>query len=282
MKKITSLLIMAGGASSRMKRSLETIQLSDSEKKVARNAHKSLIPLGVKQKPLLFHLISHAVEAGYSDIYLITSEENEAFQAEVGTKVKNNSYAGAQVHFAIQYIPKERQKPLGTADAVQQAMDQYPELLYQLFTICNGDNLYSSKAFQKLSQERTVPHALISYARSGLQFSDERIAQFAVMEMDSEGFLVQIIEKPEPDTVEQYCDASGEIRVSMNIFSFKGSELYPFIRNCPIHPSRDEKELPVAVMNLVQAHPKQLLCIPLSEHLPDLTSAADVKKFAHL
>ena len=72
------LIIMAAGASSRMKRSLETSELTPETKKIASSAHKSLIPLGFKQKPLLFHLIQNAVNAGFKEVYLITSPENEA------------------------------------------------------------------------------------------------------------------------------------------------------------------------------------------------------------
>ena len=61
---MNSLLIMAGGASSRMKKSLENSSLSSDQKEVAQRVHKSLIPLGKTQKPLLFHLISNAVAAG--------------------------------------------------------------------------------------------------------------------------------------------------------------------------------------------------------------------------
>ena len=67
------------------------------------------------------------------------------------------------------------------------------------------------------------------------------------MDIDSEDYLKNIIEKPDPEIVEKYRDGSGEIRVSMNIFSFEGSLLYPYLKNCPIHPERDEKELPEAV-----------------------------------
>ena len=47
---MNSLIIMAGGASSRMKRSLGKSKLSESKKKLAHSVHKSLIPLGIKQK----------------------------------------------------------------------------------------------------------------------------------------------------------------------------------------------------------------------------------------
>ena len=94
---MNSLIIMAGGVSSRMKRSLGKSKLSESKKKLAQSVHKSLIPLGIGQKPLIFHLISNAVASGYSDIYLITSPENQAFQEYIGKDKSHNTYAGAKV-----------------------------------------------------------------------------------------------------------------------------------------------------------------------------------------
>lgn len=274
-----SLLIMAGGASSRMKRSLSQSNLTQDEKNLAGKVHKSLIPLGKEKKPLLFYLISNAVAVGVTDIYLITSSENEPFQKLVGTSKINNSFAGAKVHFAIQYLKKGHIKPLGTADAVEQTLLQYPELIEQTFIICNGDNLYSKAAFKNLLKPRKVTNALISYARSGLRFKDERIEKFAVMDVDSLGYLKKIIEKPDPKTVEKYRDTTGEIRVSMNIFSFSGKQLNTYLKNCPIHPERKEKELPEAIRLLNIKEPNQIKCFGMKEHILDLTSAEDIGSF---
>ena len=279
---MNSLIIMAGGASSRMKRSLGKSKLSESKKKIAHSVHKSLIPLGKEQKPLIFHLISNAVAAGYSDIYLITSPENHAFQEYIGKDKSNNTYAGAQVHFVIQDTPEYRVKPLGTADAVEQALNQYPELQNQTFTICNGDNLYSCDAFKKLRKERKTPNALISYARSALNYSDERLVSFAVMDIDSQGYLKALVEKPNPETIEKYRDHTGEIRVSMNIFSFFGKQLYPYLKNCSIHPERNEKELPEAIRLLNEKEPNQIECFGVNENILDLTSADDIASFDQL
>jgi len=279
---MNSLIIMAGGASSRMKRSLGKSKLSESKKKIAHSVHKSLIPLGKEQKPLIFHLISNAVAAGYSDIYLITSPENQAFQKYIGKDKSHNTYAGAQVHFVIQDTPEYRVKPLGTADAVEQALNQYPELQNQTFTICNGDNLYSCDAFKKLRKERKTPNALISYARSALNYSDERLVSFAVMDIDSQGYLKALVEKPNPETIEKYRDHTGEIRVSMNIFSFVGKQLYPYLKNCPIHPERNEKELPEAIRLLNEKEPNQIECFGVNENILDLTSADDIASFDQL
>ena len=279
---MTSLIIMAGGASSRMKRSLGKSKLSESKKKLAHSVHKSLIPLGIEQKPLIFHLISNAVAAGYSNIYLITSPENHAFQEYIGKDKSNNPYAGGQVHFVIQDTPEDRVKPLGTADAVEQALNQYPELQNQTFTICNGDNLYSCDAFKQLRKERKTPNALISYARSALNYSDERLVSFAVMDIDSQGYLKALVEKPNPETIEKYRDHTGEIRVSMNIFSFVGKQLYPYLKNCPIHPERNEKELPEAIRLLNEKEPNQIECFGVNENILDLTSADDIASFDQL
>jgi len=139
--------------------------------------------------------------------------------------------------------------------------------------------LYSKEAFKILLDQRKAPHALISYARSGLQFSNERIQKFAVLDIDDEGFLNDIIEKPDSSTVEQYKDNTGEIFVSMNIFSFLGNALYPFLESCPIHPERKEKELPEALRRLTAKIPKQIQCFGRKEHLLDLTAAEDIQSF---
>lgn len=270
---------MVGGASSRMKRSLQTANLDEATRNAAQKLHKSLIPLGEDGKPLLFYLIRNAVQAGYKHVYLITSKENEGFKDVVGGQQSNNKYQGILVHFAIQEIPEGREKPLGTADALEQCMEQYPELKSKTFTVCNGDNLYAIGALEDLRKSRKAPSALISYSSEGLRFSDERIAKFALMDISSEGFLKGIIEKPEQNRVNDYRDSTGSLRVSMNIFSFLGSDIYPYLKNCPIHPERKEKELPVAVRNMVEDNSESVYCIPRSEYIPDLTSAEDIKLF---
>lgn len=274
-----SLVIMVGGASSRMKKSLATANLDESTKRAAQNLHKSLIPLGAAGKPLLYYLIKNASEAGYRHVYLITSVENQGFKDLVGNATRNNSYQGLSAHFAIQGIPEGRQKPFGTADALQQCMDQCPELKSNTFTVCNGDNLYSIGALRDLRKNRAAPNALVSYSGTGLGFSEERIAKFALMDISSDGLLRGIVEKPELEKLGEYRDSSGELRVSMNIFSFLGSTIYPYLENCPVNPERDEKELPEAVRNLVSQDPNSVFCFPRSEYIPDITSAEDIHLF---
>ena len=271
----TSLIIMVGGASSRMKRSLK----QRDDQVMDHIPHKSLIPVGKNGRPFLYYLVQNAADAGYTKLYLITSPENSAFQ---NLKDQGGFPDGMEVFLAIQSVPEGRSKPLGTADALQQCLDQYPELKQGTFTVCNGDNLYSVGALQDLRGDRKAPHALISYGSSGFDYTEERIAKFAVMDISEDGFLQQIVEKPNVEDVPKYKDASGQLRVSMNIFSFSGKEIYPYLKNCPIDAVRDEKELPKAVAVLVEKEPRSVLCIPRSEHIPDLTDANDIQLFKNL
>lgn len=275
-KENNSLVIMVGGASSRMKRSLES---GPHKGIMAGLPHKSLIPVGRRGRPFLYHLAENALKAGYGRLYLITGAGNTAFAELVA---QGGLPAGLKVHLAVQALAAGREKPLGTADALQQCLDQYPELLDRTFTVCNGDNLYSVGALAALTEPREVPHALISYAGSGLGFPDERIAKFALMDISPQGHLKGIVEKPLEGELSKFRDAQGELRVSMNIFSFQGRGIYPYLENCPIDPIRQEKELPKAVGLLVAKEPSALICIPRSEPLPDLTDARDIGLFENL
>ena len=270
---------MAGGASSRMKRSLQKADLKMEVLEAAKNRHKSLIPLDGKGRPLLHYLLRNAAKAGIKRVYIITSESNIAFHEFLELYKNNRDISDLTIEFAIQYIQEGREKPLGTADALEQCLDQYPELQNERLTVCNGDNLYSSSVMQLLRKERKTPNAIISYKGSGLGFDDERLSKFAVMDIDSEGFLKKIIEKPSRQEMNEYRGEEGELYISMNIFNFSGALIYPKLKRCPIHPERNEKELPDAVRMLVQDDLKSVMCIPYSEKIPDLTSANDIGTF---
>jgi len=241
--------------------------------------HKSLIPVGKKGRPFLYYLVEHALRAGYTRLYLICGEEHSAFLHLIES---GGLPPGMQVRIAVQKLAPGHEKPLGTADALQQCLDQYPELLEATFTVCNGDNLYSVGALSDLRAGRESPHALVAYAASGFEFPPGRIAKFALMDLSPEGYLKGIVEKPLEEDLPKYRDSNGELWVSMNIFSFLGSGIYPYLKNCPIDPVRGEKELPKAVGRLALEDPKAVGCIPRKEHIPDLTDAQDIALFENL
>ena len=274
-----NLVIMAGGASSRMKRSLADANLNKDLVQTALKVHKALIPLGKKKLPLLYYLLQHALQAGYQNIYLIVGEADTHFAQWHNDLSLDDPLRKLTFFWVYQKIPAGYLKPLGTADALYQALTQYPLLQKQSFTVCNGDNLYDVESLRQLLASRTAPHALMGYDRAGLRFDQERIAKFAVIKTDAENYLTDIIEKPALTEIDAYADTLGILRVSMNIFSFSGNEIYSYLKDCPLHPERQEKELPTAVRNSLAEDPQSIRMIPIKTHLPDLTQAEDIQAF---
>lgn len=267
--KCQNLVVLAAGMSSRMKQEIPKIKLHASDIKQASTLSKSLITIGKKGEVMLDFLLINAQKAGFKNIYLITGKDNSHFKTHL-----NNKDFSFNLHFAIQQIPSNRLKPLGTADAVYQLLTQYPNLKEDNFVVCNSDNLYSVKAFKALHL-CDESQALISYNRDTLKFSAERISKFAIISVKN-NYVNAIVEKPDLNQLEKFKDNEGKIRVSMNIFKLSGKLIYHYIKNCPLHPVRQEKELPVAISNYLKDSPLNFKSIPLSEHVPDLTSKKDI------
>lgn len=270
-----NLIILAGGASSRMKKQVSLDNLSDEEIAQANERSKGLIGVGPNGRPLLDYLLLNAKKAGYKNIYIIIGEQGDLFKEFYGSENKNNDFHGLTISFATQYIPEGRVKPFGTADALFQAVEQYPELNSQEYSVCNSDNLYSAEALYALRETKSL-NAFISYNRDALEFPSERISRFAIAKLNENNCLLDILEKPTADVLESYKDAEGILRVSMNAFKFNGAILYPYLKNCPVNPERDEKELPTVLLNAIKEHPDTALGIPFSEHVPDLTAKEDI------
>ena len=277
MKENLSLVILAGGASTRMKKQLHSsVLISKDENSQANNRSKALISIDKNNRPILDYLLYNAKKAGYTTIYIITGEDNFLFKSFYGNENQGNVFNGLSINYAIQYIQKDRDKPFGTADALYQAMTQYPILKTVSFTVCNSDNLYSIDAFEFLRNTDSYPNALISYDRDYLQFSMDRISRFALLSIDENNYLKSIIEKPELDVFSSFKDSQGKLRVSMNIFRFNGEFLFSYLENCPINKTRNEKELPTTLLNMINDSPNSTITIPLAEHVPDLTSKEDI------
>lgn len=265
-----SIIIMAAGASSRMKKPINNSKLSNAQIEAANSKSKVLIEFGREKKPFISYLISNIIQAGFKKIYIVTSEKADFFRNNFKIESKE-----VIINFSIQYISKARVKPLGTADAVLQTLDQFPLLKSISFCVCNGDNLYSAQSLFKIRKSKAI-NAFIAYDRDGLNFSKDRISSFAIVKMDNNNFLIDIIEKPELEIINKSLDKTGKIRVSMNLFKFNGNQSFKFFKNCPINDSRNEKEIPDVLKNMISEDSKSVLGIPISDSVLDLTSKTDI------
>ncbi len=271
------LVIMAGGMSSRMKRAAADSSVQAADAVQADSKDKGMIGVGSSNRPLLDYLLYNARAAGYKRIIIVTGMDNSAMKALYGPAEADNPFHGLSISYVIQPIPEGRSKPYGTADAIYRAMVAYPELQTNAFTCCNSDNLYTTEAL-RLLRETQAPHAWINYDRAGLDFPVEKIGGFALTVTDADGYLEGMVEKPDASQIEIYADASGSIRVSMNVFKLTGLIAFPYIRDCPLSKERQEKELPAVVLTIGAKYPRSVLGIPLNEHVPDLTEKSDIAR----
>lgn len=273
-----TLVILAGGMSSRMKKSSGGEAVSEEKAKEADSKSKGLIGLGEDNRPIMDYLLYNAKQAGIKNVVILTSpKNNQMFRELYGEKDENNDFHGLNISYTTQYIPEDREKPLGTADALYQAIDQKEDLKAKQFLVCNSDNLYSPEAMKLLINDKH-PNAWVDYDRNGFDFPQEKIEAFSVTATDEDGYLQDIIEKPQKKDVTKYADEDGKIRVNMNLFKFEGKMIFPYVRDCPIDPNRNEKELPTAILNMVEDNPRSMIGIPHSEHVPDLTRKEDIVK----
>lgn len=266
-----SLIILAAGLSSRMKKSVSSKNLSKRSIEQANSRDKGLIGIDKNGRPLIHYLLINAKIAGFKVIYLVIGQNSDSFKSYFD----ENKYDGLDIEFAVQYLEKNKLKPSGTADALFQAITQFPILKSSNFCVCNSDNLYSSKALRSI-RSTSFSNAFISYDKSFLNFSSAKVSSFSILKLNKNGYLVNILEKPTTKDFDLFKDNGGKIRVSMNLFKFNGSVFYDYLKNCPFDVLRNEKELPTAVLNLAKDQPSSVYGIPFEEHVPDLTSKDDI------
>ena len=167
-------LILSGGAGTRLR-------------PITHTSAKQLVP--VANKPILFYGIEDMVEAGITDIGIITGDTGPEIREAVG----DGSRWGAKVT----YIPQDA--PLGLAHCVLIARDFLGD---DDFVMYLGDNLlrqgiaefverFEEDRHQSAAPGSTIPSAQILLAR----VSDPQ--RFGVAEIGPDGEVLHLVEKPE-------------------------------------------------------------------------------------
>ena len=236
---------------------------------------KAMLTVGNGPRPFLDYLLFNAEKSGHTQVAIVVGEGDNSIRQYYEEDGGAKQFRNLAICYLVQEIPIGRVKPLGTADALLQALRALRHWRGKRFTVCNADNLYSVAALTLLLNDQH-DNAMIDYDRAALEFSEERIAQFAVTVKSKNGYLSDIIEKPSSGEVGGAQDEHGRIGVSMNIWRFKYEHILPFLESLPVHPVRQEKELPVAVKAMIAAHPLSVFAIPLAEHVIDLTTQSDI------
>jgi glucose-1-phosphate thymidylyltransferase len=158
-------LIPAGGAGTRLRPLTYT-------------GTKQLVP--VANRPVLFYVVDNLVDAGVTDIGVIISPETGR---EIRAALGDGSAFGARFTF----IPQDR--PAGLAHAVSTAR---PFLGESDFAMYLGDNLIGTKIAEPvaafLARPDLAAHVMLKTVPNP--------SSFGVAEVDAEGRVVRLIEKP--------------------------------------------------------------------------------------
>ncbi len=170
-------LILSGGAGTRLR-------------PITHTSAKQLVP--VANKPILFYGIEDMVEAGITDIGIITGETGP----EVMDAVGDGSAFGARVT----YIPQE--EPLGLAHCVRIARDFLGE---DDFVMYLGDNMLQQgladfvAAFEEDRERANTPtlHEELQQPAAQILLCPVPDPQrFGVAAVDEDGRVVRLVEKP--------------------------------------------------------------------------------------
>ena len=263
------LLILAAGLSSRMKSSNSDNEMSESAISQANTRSKGFIEIQ-SGNPLIYYIIKNAMAAGITSYYIILSKNSSEFETYL-EKISNELKIQIKIAYQDFY---GNDKPLGTADAIHQTLDQHKELKVSRFLVCNSDNLYSENSFRTLIESEEYC-SMIAYKFDCLNFDNERLKGFAILDI-VDGFLNKIIEKPDQETIDLF--KSKGIYVSMNIFSFFGDQVYTFFKDCPLNPIRNEKEISVGLQNMIKSTNSKMRIHELCEQVPDMTYKKDISK----
>ena len=227
--------------------------LTDEQKRVADAGIKALIPF-VDGETLLEKLFANITTAGFSDVCLVIGPEQDAIRDYCAAK-------GIAVKFVVQGEAR------GTADAVLAAESAVGD---ELFLVVNSDNLYPVEGLRRLRE--TNRPAMLAFEREALiersNIATERIASFATVEIDDDGNLRRIAEKPELVQPKSF--------VSMNAWLLS-QEIFAACRAIEPSPLRKEYEITAAVQFAIDHLEVEFTTVKTDEGVLDLSDRADIE-----
>jgi len=177
-------VILARGLGTRMRRADSGAELDPRQSAVADTGVKALIPI---DRPFLDYVLSGLADAGYTRVCLIVGPEHDALRDYYGRQVRPTRF---RLEFAVQ------QEPKGTADAVAAAEAFAGD---DDFLVINSDNYYPVEALRGLREQHGPAVALFEQEAmlSGSNVGPDRVRAFAVGQIDGDGFLQTVLEKPD-------------------------------------------------------------------------------------
>ena len=250
-------VVLARGLGTRMRSADPGAALSHAQRRAADAGQKAMMP--IDGRPFLDFLLSALADAGLRHAGIVVAPSHGEIREHYETISPPDRLT---IDFLVQ------QTAAGTADAVLAAE---PWTGDEPFLVMNGDNLYPVPALRELA--RLEEPGLPGFERDDLVRSSniqpDRIASFALLAVDPDGYLTGILEKPSPATVAK---AGANAPISMNCWRFD-RRIFDACRDVP--PSaRGELELPGAVAVAV-ARGMRFRVLPARGPVLDLSGRSD-------
>jgi glucose-1-phosphate thymidylyltransferase len=241
-----------------MRRGVAAAALSNAQADAARQGVKAMMPF---DRPFLDYSLSVLADAGIRRAVLVIGPEHAAVRTYFA-----DTAAGRRVSidFAVQA------EPLGTADAVLAAATAVGD---EPFLTLNGDNLYPASAVAALA---ALPGpGLVAFEAEALATTSgiepSRILRFALLDLDADDRLIDLVEKPDPD----HPLARRSTRwVSMNLWRFTPA-IFSACRGLAASP-RGELELQDAVRRSQREGGLSYQALRSSDAVLDLSGQADI------
>ena len=218
-------VVLARGLGTRMQAPANEAELTPEQQAAADAGVKPMMP--IHGRPFLDYALSAVADAGVTEVALVVAPDHQALGRRYRTDAPPSR---VHVHFVVQ------PDALGTANAVLAAEAWAGP---DPFLAMNADNLYPPSALAALAalDEPGLPvFDAADLVRSG-NIPAGRIAAFAAVEIDGDGYLRRIVEKPTGVFPNQL--------VSMNCWRFD-ARIFAACRDVP-RSHRGEFELPEAV-----------------------------------
>lgn len=254
-------MVLARGLGTRMQRADAAARLDAEQARAAAAGVKALIPVG---RPFLDYVLSSLADAGCTDVCLVIGPEHDAVRSRYGGELAPRRL---RVHFAVQQMPR------GTADAVAaaEAFAGSDDIL-----VVNSDNLYPVAVLRELRELAQPGVALFSGAALVRESNvpPERLRAFAIGLVDGDGFLADVVEKPDAATLAAFGD---DPPVSMNCWRLPPA-IFAACRRIVPSP-RGELELPDAVRDAIRTGVR-FAVVRSNAGVLDLTQRGDIASVA--
>ena len=226
-------VVLARGAGRRM-REPGPADLTPAQVAAASAGRKVMMPIGSgdEARPFLDYVLASLADVGCDRIAVVVAPDQDDVR---------DRYERTVCPSRFELLFAEQPEPSGTAHAVLAAERAVGSAA---FLVVNADNLYPRTALASLAAldgpglPAFSPVNLVATSN----ISADRIAAFALIDVDEHGFLRGIIEKPDPSVVAAHGAAA---LVSMNAWRFD-DRMFAACRDVK-QSARGEFELPEAV-----------------------------------